>query len=690
MNELKIERAHLSKTIIDYNQVLDYYKLKINSLGSNYRDNAFLFARMHYMYENKIRIINKTILKPYFARIDFLENGEEEMQVCYIGKVGVSDCDDEIITVDWRAPIASVYYDSNIGGASYIVEDNIINGNLSLKRQYEIENGILQHYTDVDSVSNDDILKPYLMASADNRLKNIVASIQGEQNKIIREKLYKNLIVQGVAGSGKTTVALHRIAYLVYNHMKTINPNQYLVVGPNKFFVNYISGILPDLDVENVGQMTYFELCASFLKENLILLSDEDKLKEQLSEYSNENDLNYKLSLRYKKAIDEYLLLFNSKIIENKDFEIMGYQILSYQQIKKIYDEIENEYLNYNNFYAKVQRAILLISKYIMQNSGHILAKIKQKNSSISLTDIKKIEQKLLSGCRVELKTYFKNSRPNVLKFYIEFLKHNKFNNWEKNVFNITKKCVEFEDLAPLIYLQYKIYGSGTFEEMRHVVIDEAQDYGDFNFLALKEMMPSATFSIFGDLAQSIYEYRSIDSWQSVVDNVFYNNCDILYLLKSYRTTTEIMNEANKVTKYLDLDPAIPVIRHGVDVKYLKIDKYREQLIKVIDNYLENKYKTIAIICKDEEEAKSLNELLASDNINLITDKDTMYNGGICIIPSYLAKGLEFDAVIISNASSIVYNINKVIDMKLLYVSMTRALHELTILYENDLLQALK
>ena len=196
----------------------------------------------------------------------------------YIGKIGVADQDGQIITVDWRAPVATLYYDSNLGKASYQAPEGAICGTLSLKRQYEIEEGTLLSYHDVDSVSNDELLKPFLSAGADSRLKNIVASIQTEQNRIIREDLHKNLIVQGAVGSGKTTVALHRIAYLVYRWRDSIRPSQYMVIGPNLFFISYISAVLPDLDVDSVPQFTYATLAAQYLGENFTVQNPAETL----------------------------------------------------------------------------------------------------------------------------------------------------------------------------------------------------------------------------------------------------------------------------------------------------------------------------------------------------------------------------------------------------------------------------
>ena len=265
------ELNYLHYTLDKYDEVIEDSKLKLNNLVKLYPNDSEKRLEEKFRLQGEINSIEKAKNTPYFARIDF--KSDDKLDKCYIGKLGVSDYDNNIITVDWRAPISSIYYDSNIGACSYEAPEGIINGELLLKRQYAIKNKELINYNDVDTVSNDELLKPYLNVSANNRLKNIVSTIQSEQNKIIREKLGKNMIIQGVAGSGKTTVALHRIAYLVYNNRELYKPSDYMVIGPNKFFVNYISGILPDLDVNGVSEYTLEEVFENYVDDDLEIAS---------------------------------------------------------------------------------------------------------------------------------------------------------------------------------------------------------------------------------------------------------------------------------------------------------------------------------------------------------------------------------------------------------------------------------
>ena len=681
IKEFKKEEEKLNHILIKYDEVMKYYKNRINSIFTTYANNQTMIENLTEIYLEKIRLMEKSLNKPYFARLDFKRDGESDIEELYIGKVGVIDEKNDNIIIDWRAPVSSMYYDSNIGDASYKAPEGTCTGKLLLKRQYEIENKQLKSYQDVDTVSNDELLKPYLEASVDNRLKNIVSTIQHEQNRIIREPVNKNLIIQGVAGSGKTTVALHRIAYLVYNNRENIKPEQYLIIGPNKFFVNYISGVLPDLDVEDVKQLTYDELCSEILQENITLIDEDVKL---LKSIKNEKELTYqkiKVSMQFKKALDKYIKEIKENTIPIYGVRINETEIISNEFIKQIYNSFE-ELDEYDNIKTRLMRTNLFFEKYIDENI--------EQYREYSEKELKKA-----------LKTYFNKLIPKIPKIYQNFLSNlDKYLEISEdikeevkiNIINLKNKKFEFEDLSSLIYLKAKINGIDEYGKYKQIVIDEAQDYGEFTFFSLKFILKNAAFSILGDLAQSIYQYRSIKNWESVLNNTFRNQGDIQYLLKSYRTTTEIMDSANNITKYIKLNTAKPVIRHGKKVSFIKYKEKNEQisLIKrILEQYKTQNYKTIAIICKNEEEAQELYIKLEMNDIKNITLNDTEYNGGICIITSYLAKGLEFDGVIISNSGEEEYNSNKIIDMKLLYVAMTRPLHELTILYKNDITKPL-
>ena len=357
------ELEYLDYTIDKYDEVICDSNLKLNNLRELYKYDYDAMIEEKFKLENEINSIKKAKLNPYFARIDF--ESKINFDKCYIGKKGVTDYDNNIITVDWRAPISSLYYDSNVGECEYEAPEGIIRGKLLLKRQYTIEDSKLINFNDVDTVSNDELLKPYLSVSADNRLKNIVSTIQSEQNKIIRESMGKNLVIQGVAGSGKTTVALHRIAYLVYNNRDLFKPSDYMVIGPNKFFVSYISGILPDLDVVGVTQNTLDELFLNYMKEDFKINNSLDIIKEK------DETAYYKVSMNMKKDIDEYFK--NLKLLPDEDFIVEGIKVLDKSFIKTVYEEINKN--TFKSVKSRINRLILLLEKHINENFSNISKK---------------------------------------------------------------------------------------------------------------------------------------------------------------------------------------------------------------------------------------------------------------------------------------------------------------------------
>ncbi len=687
------ETSHLTYVIDEYTTLIKETKDQIRVVMINYRSDLETALEIVNDLENKIRSLQHNIPKPYFARIDFLGDNHNNKDICYIGKIGVINNDNKIVTVDWRAPIASLYYDSNIGHCRYLAPLGLIEGNLTLKRQYDIEQGILKSFNDVDTVVDDELLKPYLNANANDRLKNIIATIQSEQNNIIRKKLEQNIIVQGVAGSGKTTVALHRIAYLVYNNRDNIDVNQYMVIGPNKFFINYISSVLPDLDVNGVKQYDFIELAHDFLGENFEIIDSVD------------NEITtYKTTLTYRDIIDKYVEDLEEVIIPNNDLKIFGFTILTSLHIRNIYNSVTS---NYSDLKSKVKKCILIIEKEIGNNQQKYILRanlyidtlfnneqdIKLKNEYKKEREL--IKREIQSNCQNILNKYFRVVNDRIMKLYIDLLDNIDKYETDTSIVNhlkedskyIRNRKVKYEDLIALMYLKYKIRGNSQYDEYRHIVIDEAQDYNEFVFYTFKCLFKNTTFSIFGDLAQSIYPYRSISDWQILST---FMNLEYIPLNKSYRTSIEIMNEANKINKYLGLNEAIPVIRHGNIPLYINSIDNDYILNKVLE-LKEKGYMTIAVISKTNEYSNRIYDYLKNKiEVTNINSLDLEYKGGICTITSSLVKGLEFDAVIITNASEEVFNSNNPNDMKLLYVSMTRPLHELIIMYDNNITKPIK
>ena len=703
------EKSKLIKEVINDEQT-DLKEL-YNSFAGNKDELWDLIDRKNLHINN----LNASLDKPYFARIDFTSEEDAKNNSIYIGKNGVVKNTDIIVT-DWRSPISSLYYDSEIGECSFSAPDGLVKGNMSLKRQYEIDNGTLLEYFDVDLVSNDGLLQKYLNSNNDARLRSIVSTIQKEQNDVIRRKITNNLIVQGVAGSGKTTVALHRIAFLVYNYINHIKQNQYLVIGPNPVFLKYIKSVLPELDVNGVEQCTYEGYAQKYINEDISINSSDKKVVASISGNNNSDVDKFKCSMKYKDMLEifleEYFSGVTSQPLVLDDFEVVSKDLIT--------DIFLNSFTGHlNNLNSRIEITIDRLCIYIEKNKERILRKYSDYSYELFKTAITdddkknmrsqfaKTRSEIISNCRSTIRKYFNKSKVNATKLYKLFI--NNIENYDiyhyellnklkiDTLKNMKKNTYDFEDLASLIYIKSLIAPNKDYEKIKHVVIDEAQDLGEFNFYILKYTLPMATFSIFGDLAQSIYDYRGINNWEEVNRNMFNNDGEIINFNKSYRTTAEIMNVADDVAESIGTGRSDLVVRHGNKVQFTEIESDQnisEYIVRKINEYKEKGYRTIAIISKTDELSNHINNDLENYGIDIpnITSNDDLSNDkfNICTISNQLAKGLEFDAVIINNANETVYSSTNPLDMKLLYVAITRALHELDIVFDGDITKVLE
>lgn len=713
--EFERERVKLEQTITIVKQILQDENLDLKRLYNDFVGDRQELWRIADRKKLHIRNLEVAQDKPYFARIDFVAEENGNTSTIYIGKNGVMKNSDIIVT-DWRAPISSLYYDAEVGKCEFESPNGRINGEMLLKRQYEIENGELQEYFDVDLVSNDGLLQKYLNDNNDARLKSIVSTIQKEQNDVIRKKISDDIIVQGVAGSGKTTVALHRIAYLVYNYINNIKQNQYLVIGPNPVFLKYIKSVLPELDVDGVEQCTYEMFAKKYIGEDININPSNIKVVANISG-KNKTDIDkFKCSMKYKNMLDRFLALYFYSIT-SKPLMLGNFQVLSSKEIADAFKITENNYSNNlsNRIELTIDRLCRIIEdkqSEIMSNYGKYSFELfktatsdEEKNKMRSMFSKERTE--ISKNCRSLLRKYFNKSKINATKLYKLFLSTiSDFDIYEYPYLNELKKETaknikgnnyDFEDLASLIYIKRVIFPDKDYEKIRHVVIDEAQDLGEFNFYSLKSTLPFATFSIFGDLAQSIYDYRGINSWEDVNNSMFKNHGNIINFNKSYRTTAEIMKVADDVAESIGLGRSDLVVRHGEEVSVSEIEEEKnipKYIAQKIVEYKEKGYKTIAVISKTELLSNYINDELASLGINIpnISETDDLSDErfSICTISNQLAKGLEFDAVVINNANKSIYCLSNPLDMKLLYVAITRALHELDIVYTGEVSKPLE
>lgn len=700
----------------------------------------FMKAALRDKFTQRIKNLKMVINKPYFARVDFIEKGDVKRDAFYLGKVMVTDHNTlEQIVIDWRAPIADLYYEGRLGEANYNCPAGNIEGEIKLKRQYFFnKDGELENVMDIDITTNDEMLQPFLAANSDTRLKNIISTIQAEQNKIIRSEMWRPLVVQGVAGSGKTTIALHRIAYLIYNYDKNFFPEEFLIIAPSKFFLNYISNVLPDLGVERVQQSTYEDIAFEIIgdefdiedpNEKLAIIIDNNKSdkEKEMSKVIEQASI-LKSSIRFKNMLDEYLYELEKRFIPDEDFKIDKYVFMKREDIHHLYFR---EYANLP-ICRRIEEIVKHLKNSVMMRSGEILkdieeerdykiAKVKAEETieEIRLSmirnlygDAEKLAKSVIKDAKKHALNYFgANKVMTPLKYYKEFLDvyfeqiaseriDKRQIKYIKDSFATAQRKgkIEMEDIAPLMYIKCMVHGVKTKFELKHIVVDEAQDFSEFQFYVFKKIIKSNSMTILGDLAQGIYYYRGTRNWQKTMSVVFGEDSDLKYLTlkKTYRTTEEIMNVANKVISnindVLNCELGEPVMKNGAPVTFKHFENHSDMINQIkarLEEFKQKGFTNIAIIGKTIPDCLKLQKELNDEEIHMISSKDAEYNGGINICPSYLSKGLEFDAVIITDADVNNYTKSEV-DTKLLYVCITRAMNTLDIYYVDKITELLK
>jgi DNA helicase II / ATP-dependent DNA helicase PcrA len=677
--------------------------------------------------QSELERLASVIGKPYFSRINFTSRGDTEEEILYIGKASLFDRVNQIpIIVDWRSPIANVYYDGRLGEVTYDAYGETQSGYLSLKRQYEIEDGFLKEIRDIDLTTHDELLQKSLAGKADNRLTEIVATIQNEQNEVIRASLKHPIIVQGAAGSGKTTIALHRISYFLYSSGYRFPPEKLMILAPNRLFIDYISAVLPDLGVNKIKQTTYIDFMKSCLGKKIKLLSPNSKLMALIN--GNEKSKwiqwvsSYKGSLEFKVVIDNYLKEIEISLAPTEDFIIEKSRLMKGKNINRLFLK-EFQYLP---IYKRLDKIKNLLVNDLRLKKSIILSKINQKYDdalekalySTRLDDNKRREKVVyvMETKETRIKTVEQESKTAVKKYMDSFVKKDVFTLYKElmgspellqkyskklsefeckrlsNYCNkmFAKNVLELEDLAPLFYMKAKLEGIDEAFKMKSIFIDEAQDYSYFQFAALKDGFETDLFTIVGDLAQGIHSYRGLNSWEPLVKGIF-PNANYQSLQKSYRTTVEIMQLANDILSIMDKDLPIvdPVIRHGDKPRFTKIDPNNlEQIRAILEEDIQllkrENLNSIAIIGRTDKECLRIQKILENSNlpIQLLEEKEDMKKGSVVILPSYLSKGLEFDAVLILTMEE-AYS-EEELDIKLLYVSMTRPMHRLYLYSEKE------
>lgn len=614
--------------------------------------------------------------KPYFGRIDFVAEGDEggeSKESYYIGKSVLGKDLKHLVVIDWRAPISSIYYEQNLGLCTYRVpgeEDCTVD--LKRKRTYVIENNKLKDYFDSSVVANDDLLTEYLSKSKKSVLSEIIATIQQEQNEVIRKKPHHNVLIQGSAGSGKTTVAMHRISYILYNYPLEFDPKDFYIIGSNKVLLNYITGVLPDLDVYDVSQMTMEDLFVRLLYEEW----DYDKYS-----ISHPGKSDRRAGLKGRTEWMEALYKFSAKKLrtvlhaEDVRLEKDNQIILSVADYRKVLNDLEGQ-------------PFIVIAEHLTER---LLNGLETAFAGHEFTYPAEEQKKLIK----KYKPYFMNKviKTGVLEIYEEFLDRMKSRGYD---FDYCKNCFDVYDLASLAYLYKSLKETEVIREACHVVVDEAQDFGIAIYASLKYCLSKCTFTIMGDVSQNINFGCGLQDWEELKKLMLPDPYDYFGLLrKSYRNTIEISDFATDILRHgtFPIYPVEPIVRHGNKVNVSAAENsedLNEKIYEQIQAYQKIGHETIAVVCVDFKHAQEMyTALLNKIPVTMFSDEQTDFSQGVTVLSIEYAKGLEFDAVIIADASEKCYP--KDDDFaKLLYVAATRALHELSVFYTGELTGLIK
>ena len=641
INEIELQTKDINKELIRKSEENKEFKKYIWESKLDEQEIALLRldsdldVRLMGLQNEYIKKLVRAENSPYFGRIDF--NNER----IYIG-ITYLEKDEKHLVYDWRAPISNMFYDFGVGDAFYNTPSGIIKGVISKRRQFKIENKQLIRMFDSDINVVDEILQDVLSDSSKEKMKNIVNTIQMEQNKVIRNTEDRNLIVQGIAGSGKTSVALHRIAYLLYK-IKYLNSNNVLIFSPNNIFSEYISNVLPELGEQNTIMTTFSDISLGFVKYYEKIESFNSFVERYYTNIENNRDLvKLKLSDDFKTIIDKYVLSIEKNLKFISDIETD----------KKVFTKEElNEML-------KDRYSSLPIIERLNKIAENIANFNKNRKVNIYFSYIKKSINYDINYKNL----YFNLFKSNLLNIVLS----------EKDIRSfVNRKVLNYEDSILFIYLICLLEGFMYNPYIKQIVIDEAQDYTYLQYLIIRTIFKKADFTILGDVNQTInpyYKYESLERIKSIFKDSSY-----IELTKTYRSSQEIIDYTNKILnlKY------VSAIRNknNIEVVEKKEVDLKSQLNDDIASLIK-KYKSVAIITKTDEEAEYVFNLMKSDfkNLSLLKSNSEKFNRNLIVISSYLSKGLEFDAVISYNFKN-----NKYIEKNLFYVVCTRAQHELII-----------
>lgn len=628
----------LKQYMVDYNNELD--KMEVY----DYQQSLSMIDRLGVASLIAQGQIQKLIDSPYFGRFDFVYEGEKvkDAEAFYIGRYGFSDEDGNNLIYDWRAPVCNMYYEFELGDAYYIAKERQFDGALIGKRQFKIENSKVIYMVDSSVTIQDAILQKTLSEGATEKMKTIVASIQREQNRIVRNESAYNVVIQGVAGSGKTAVALHRIAYLLYKYRDTLRPENIFILSPNKVFGDYISTVLPELGEQPICSYTLDELTQLLLPNNYSFTPFEKEVTHIMEQPLTDpvQRTAWKSDFTFYQKLETFLQQLNNEILKNEAISISDYIMEA--------DYLQGRFLQYKKEPVLTRLELL---------ADDILAILKTKRQGeLKLPSKNEVIKRLKKRLTVQ-------SPMAIYKAFYEQL-------GEDQQFIFKKQHFEFADVYPYLYCQLFFEGIKTYEAVQHFVLDEMQDYTPIQYAVLQKVF-ACKRTIIGDFSQALLPFETIS--KEAFGQLF-TQLEYVELTTSYRSSYEISMYTQKFLQHVTIQP---IARHGEapqEIEYASID----EMIALIKNHSKNSYKTTAIICKTNADLVELEKMLTDVPFTILDGDAQTFETGTLLTTIQYAKGLEFDAVIIPYVDSKHYETS--FDCGLLYIACTRAMHQLTLL----------
>lgn len=656
----------------------------------------------------KMERYDRMINRPYFGRFDFKEQGEEGIEKIYIGIGNLMDEDTyDILVYDWRAPIASIFYQYELGECSYESPNGAIEGSMNLKRQYKIKDSGLDYFFDSSLKINDEILQEVLGKNSSTKMKQIIETIQKDQDRIIRDTENDLLIVQGTAGSGKTSIAMHRIAYLLYHgYHKELNTQNIIIVSPNAVFSKYISDILPELGEENVEQIVFEDYAIDMMRENNCNVENR---VQQMEMFLNEREeslielrkkaIKFKGSESFIKVLERLIKRYERKLKEFNDIYCDNKMIFTKEQLR-------NQFLNnkinmpmtkrlermerriFRELHPIRKRRIEKAEKIVSEIPDHIFV-VKQFSRLISMKRSKSNNDIIRNMMSVDFTDVYNQLFLN--KGLLKRLARDiELPDEIDEIIELSKNQIKqgnyfYEDCAPLIYLKLKVDGSDEFKEIKHVVIDEAQDYSPVQYEVFKSLFGNAGYTVLGDINQSMDKKVEMNLYDEVKNILGKKNVAQIRMNKSYRSSFEIITLSKKILA--NSNEIVSFERHEETPKIIQsmgLEDMECQVISELKKLECEGFASGAVLCKTKDECIKLYERIKdSVEVELIADDENEYKGGFVIMPVYMSKGLEFDGVVIYDAGD--WSYNNELHRRLLYVAVTRSLHRLVVLYRGEL-----